>query len=390
MVKKVGILLSSPKTVGGIYQYSLSMIDALNRIGKNKKIDICYFYTNKFWESLIPKKSKKVYIKKKIILKIFKRLFLFFYLHEDRHLKFSSFFNEEVAILNESNCDLIIFPSQDITSYQIKKKSISTIHDLMHIYEPHFKDYTDTIIKNRNIHYRLMCNAVDGIFVDSTMGKKHVLENFKINKNKLLVLPFVAPSYLKNFAKFNVFKKFNIPKKYFFYPAQFWEHKNHINLIKAISICNKKNPDEKINLVLCGAKKNYFNVIFDFIKKNKLCENIYYLGRVEDKYMASLYRGAYATIYPSHLGPTNIPPLEAISLGCPVICSNKYAMKKQLGKSALYFNPNSAKEIANQILIFIKTKNLREKLISQGKIYYNKYNDKHFSKKLEKFLIKFA
>jgi glycosyltransferase involved in cell wall biosynthesis len=280
MVKKIGILLSSPKTVGGIYQYSLSMIDALNKISKNKKIDVCYFYTDKLWESQIPKKSKKIYIKKKIILRIFKRLFLFFYLLEDRNLKFSSFFNEEVAILNKSDCDLIIFPSQDITSYQIKKKSISTIHDLMHLYEPHFEEYTDAIIKNRNIHYRLMCNTVDGIFVDSSLGRKHVLDNFKINKNKLLVLPFVAPSYLKNFAKFNVFKKFNIPKKYFFYPAQFWEHKNHINLIKAISINNTKNPNEKINLVLCGAKKNYFNAVFDFIKKNRLCENIFYIGRV--------------------------------------------------------------------------------------------------------------
>jgi len=389
MLKKIGILLSSPKIVGGIYQYSLSMIDALNRISQ-KKIDVYYFYTNKFWENHIPKKSKKIYIKKNIILRILKRIFLFFYFFENRYLKFSSFFNEEVSILNKSNCDLIIFPSQDITSYQIKKKSISTIHDLMHIYEPHFEEYTDTIIKSRNIHYRHMCNTVDGIFVDSNLGKNHVLENFKINKNKLLVLPFVAPSYLKNSPKFNVFKRFNIPKKYFFYPAQFWEHKNHINLIKAISINNIKNPNEKINLVLCGAKKNYFNVIFDFIKKNKLSKNIFYLGRVDDKYMASLYRSAYATIYPSYLGPTNIPPLEAISLGCPVICSNKYAMKKQLGKSALYFNPNNPKDIAKQILIFTKTKNLRQKLISQGKIHYNKYNEMHFTKKLENFLLNLA
>jgi len=390
MVKKIGILLSSPKTVGGIYQYSLSMIDALNRIGKSKKIDVCYFYTSKFWETLIPKKSKKIYIKKRIIIKILKRIFLLFCNFENHHLRFSTYFNEEVGVLNKSDCDLIIFPSQDITSYQIKKKSISTIHDLMHIYEPQFEEYTDAIIKNRNIHYRLMCNAVDGIFVDSSLGRKHVLDNFKINKNKLLVLPFVVPSCLKNSAKFNVLKKFNIPKKYFFYPAQFWEHKNHINLIKAISINNTKNPKEKINLVLCGAKKNYFNAVFDFIKKNKLNKNIFYLGRVDDKYMASLYRGAYATIYPSYLGPTNIPPIEAISLGCPVICSNKYAMKKQLGKSALYFDPNSPKDIANQISIFIKKKNLRKKLISQGKINYRKYNEKHFSKKLENFLLKLA
>jgi glycosyltransferase involved in cell wall biosynthesis len=389
MIKKIGILLSSPKEVGGIYQYSISLVDALNKLNK-KKFKIYYYYTDKCWEQVIPDVTEKIYIKKKIIKKIIKKIFYFFYFSDDRYTKFSNFFFEEVNVLNKSECDLIIFPSQDIISYQIKKKSISTIHDLMHIYEPHFEEYTDAVIKNRNVHYSLMCNAVDGIFVDSILGKKHVLDNFKIHKNKLLVLPFVAPAYLKNFVKFDIFKKFNIPEKYFFYPAQFWEHKNHINLIKAISIINTKNSNEKINLVLCGAKKNYFNHVFKFIKKNKLCKNTFYIGRVEDKYMASLYRCAYATIYPSFLGPTNIPPLEAISLRCPVICSNKYAMKKQLGKSALYFNPKSPKEIANQIQTLIKTKNMRQKLIYQGKMRHNKYNEKHFRKKLENFLLKLA
>lgn len=77
MIKKIGILLSSPKNVGGIYQYSLSMIDALNQISKNKKIDVCYFYTNHFWKNLIPKNSKKIYIKKKLTLRILKKIFFF-------------------------------------------------------------------------------------------------------------------------------------------------------------------------------------------------------------------------------------------------------------------------------------------------------------------------
>ena len=34
MIKKIGILLSSPKEVGGIYQYSISLVDALNKLNK--------------------------------------------------------------------------------------------------------------------------------------------------------------------------------------------------------------------------------------------------------------------------------------------------------------------------------------------------------------------
>jgi hypothetical protein len=139
MIKKIGILLSSPKEVGGIYQYSISLVDALNKLNK-KKFKIYYYYTDKCWEQVIPDVTEKIYIKKKIIKKIIKKIFYFFYLFDDRYTKFSNFFFEEVNVLNKSECDLIIFPSQDIISYQIKKKSISTIHDLMHIYEPHFEE----------------------------------------------------------------------------------------------------------------------------------------------------------------------------------------------------------------------------------------------------------
>ena len=35
---KIGILLTSPKEVGGIYQYSLGIIEALNILHQKKKI----------------------------------------------------------------------------------------------------------------------------------------------------------------------------------------------------------------------------------------------------------------------------------------------------------------------------------------------------------------
>jgi hypothetical protein len=144
MIKKIGILLSSPKEVGGIYQYSISMLDALNKLNNEKKFKIYYFYTDKCWEHEIPDVFEKNYIKKKIIKKIFKKIFYLFYFFDDRYLKFSSFFNEEVYALNKSECDLVIFPSQDITAYQIKKKikltyESTTIYSVVnHCFGSHF------------------------------------------------------------------------------------------------------------------------------------------------------------------------------------------------------------------------------------------------------------
>lgn len=385
-MNKIGVLLTSPKEVGGIYQYSLSIIEALNILHKKKKFKITYYYTDKHWEKHIPKIERTKYIHKSLFKKALRKLFYLFLSNKLKPFLFKEFLNEEVKILNKSDCDLIIFPSQNITSYQINKKSLSTIHDLMHKYENQFSEYTKDTILQRDIHYQNICNFCDGILVDSKIGKNHVIETYKVKKNKILTLPFVIPKYLLKKHKINVFKKFSIKKNYLFYPAQYWEHKNHINLIKAFKDVLKKNKN--ISLVFCGAKKNYYDKIYNFVQLKKLQDKIYFLGRVPDHDMSSLYSNAIATVYPSLCGPTNIPPLESISLSTPLICSDAYSMKNQMGNSAIFFNPKSYKDISKKIDLILNNKKLRNDLIKNGRKKMSDYNIKHFSNLLENYIYK--
>ena len=256
----------------------------------------------------------------------------------------------------------------------------------MHIYEPQFLEYTKEVIKERNLHYKRICKYCDGILVDSIMGKNHVIDNYKVQKDKLLILPFIAPKYLQKKKRINIFNKFNLKKEYLFYPAQFWEHKNHINLIKGFKESLKLNKD--ITLVFCGAKKNYYKKVHKFVIENKLEKKIIFLGRVSDDLMSSLYINAIATVYPSLCGPTNIPPLESVSLNTPLVCSNAYSMRKQMGDSAIYFNPKNYKSISQKINLILNNKKLKRKLVINGKKKIARYNINHFSKLLEQHIFK--
>ena len=102
--------------------------------------------------------------------------------------------------------------------------------------------------------------------------------------------------------------------------------------------------------------------------------------------MSSLYSNAIATIYPSLCGPTNIPPLAVISLNTPLICSDAYSMKNQMGNSAIFFNPKNYKNISKKINLVINNKKLRNKLVKNGKKKISTYNIKHFSSLLEKYI----
>ena len=270
-----------------------------------------------------------------------------------------------IRTINQEQCDLVIFPTQDDNSFKINSRTLTTIWDLMHIYEGQFAEYTNKEKARRNRKYQNICNFTSTIVVESETTKKHILSNFDVERKKIKVLPLTYSPYLNNPKKFNVKKKFDIKKKYIFYPAQFWEQKNHINLILAFK---KVLQNYDINLVLSGAKKINYQKVKDLIKKLKLEKKIKIIGFVHEKYIYSLYKNAVCVTYVSRTGPTNVPPLEALKVGTPLICSDVYEMKKQVGhKSAIFVDPTNIVEIQKSIEILLKDKKLRKKLIQNGK-----------------------
>ena len=69
---------------------------------------------------------------------------------------------------------------------------------------------------------------------------------------------------------------------------------------------------------------------------------------------------------PTYFGPTNIPPLEALSLSVPIIYSDIPGAKEQLGKAAIYINLEKIDELSDAIFLLYKDDQVRNKLIQEG------------------------
>ena len=69
----------------------------------------------------------------------------------------------------------------------------------------------------------------------------------------------------------------------------------------------------------------------------------------DDQALARLYRSAAAFIYPSTYEGFGLPPLEAMTLGCPVICSDRSSIPEVVGDAGEYFNPDHPESIARAI-----------------------------------------
>ena len=361
---------------GGKYQYVLSV---LNSFTNQSNFSVTTIFYDNHWNDIVPNEFQKIKIKKdhKFVRGI--KIIISSIPYGDCLIRFVSNKIFKIhKIIKELNPEFVIYPGGETLSYENKYKSVIPVFDIMHKYESYPEISSFGINYFRNLHYKRVVKNASLVFVDSEVGKKQLLESYPCKKKlNIIKLPYIAPPYVFIKNNFKINRK--LPETYLFYPAQFWEHKNHKNLIKALALL-KKNHNKKVNLVLVGAKKNFYSSVLELINHYNLENQIHCFDYVKNEELIYLYKNAFALIMPSTLGPTNIPPLEAIALSCPVIVSDVYAAKEQLGDSALYFNPRDIEDIGSKILLLINNKKLRENLIKKGLIKSSEYSQNEFRK----------
>ena len=378
-MKKVAILLTSEPEMGGEHQYLVLMMESLTKFN-GKYFDILAICCNRFWRTWCRRNKVESinYAISQNADKIAERnaQFSCFF------LVYNTFFDPLSKMLLKNKVNLFICGQQGIFLPKLPCKVMRPVHDLMHRYEPDFPEIKSTIAQ-REILFSGVSKLADVILVDSKLGKKQFKESYPKGKRnqRIRILPFTVPSHINNQRE----EMINTPEKYVFYPAQFWMHKNHVNLVKSINLVKEKAPD--IRLLLVGSEKNSLSKVKKTIRENKLEDNVLILGFVSDEQITYLYRHAVAMIMPSYFGPTNIPPLEAMTLGCPAIVSNKYAMGEQVGNAGLLFDPDSPQEIANCILQVWKDEEMRQYMIQKGYEQVKQWTVMDFKNKFLKIVL---
>lgn len=113
-----------------------------------------------------------------------------------------------------------------------------------------------------------------------------------------------------------------LPFPYLIYPAMKWPHKNHITLLKAFSLILDKKPELK--LVLTGGDAGNERYIHQICSNLGVSNSVIDLGFVKRARLQRLIFHAEALVMPSLLGPTNLPPLEALQLGTRAVVSSHH------------------------------------------------------------------
>jgi len=379
---KVGLFLSALPHHGGAFQFSRCILEALASLPP-QRFERMAAFTEKVWADCLPAHSIPGCELRSPILKLLglKRIagwlpVRWWRATVLRHLR-------STRSLLGLSCDLWVFPAQETYAYLMPVPSLGVIFDLMHRYERQFPEVSSKgLYRIRERHYRNTCRHSRGVLVDSDIGKQQVLESYPMAAGKVQVLPFAPPRHIQDPNSEGFCPP--LPSKFIFYPAQFWMHKNHKRLVQASALVCKKCPD--FNLVLVGSRKNAYDSTVESVRELGLSGNIHFLGYVPDSQMPALYRRARAMIMPTFFGPTNIPPLEAIAVGCPVAVSNIYGMPHQLGDAALYFDPTRVEEMAATMEALWTDDRLCGRLTARGLQRASEWTQDHFNLRFQEIV----
>jgi len=356
---------------GGSYTYESDIIKALSELAHESRHTFVIFTSNvkvkKTLESnqvlfeyqYIPKTT--VFLNR--ILRIVRRVV--YYLTPEKHHRIRLNLIDRLLISN--NIHIAWFPTP--FAYEIDLPYIFTLWDLQHRLQPFFPEVKDGYLwKNREAYYSLMLRRASVIIVGTRTGQEEIERFYQVPSGRINVLPFPTPSYVFDFKSskdLDIHERYDIPKKYLFYPAQFWPHKNHANLLLALKIVKEKY-ELALSLALAGSDKGNVAYVRKLVDEMDLSSQVFFLGFVSTEELIALYKNAFALTFMSFFGPDNLPPLEAFALGTPVIASDVSGAKEQLGDAALLVDPKNPEQIAATIYALYNNPQMREKLIEKG------------------------
>lgn len=232
---------------------------------------------------------------------------------------------------------------------------IYTLWDIGHLSMFAFPEVSmNNVYESRKLHHDTVPHKALMIFSESEAGKQEAIKYLNLNEKRIKVVP-IFPSEIIN-EKIIASKPDILNEDLFFihYPAQFWSHKNHYNLLLAFKIVLSSFPNLK--LIFSGSDKGNKDYILKLIEELKLSNEVLDLGFVKNEELKWIYKHSQGLVMPTFLGPTNMPLLEAAELGCFVACSNLQGHKEQLDNYAYYFDPLNPKEMAEMIIAMIEDK----------------------------------
>lgn len=281
--------------------------------------------------------------------------------------------SEQIEIYKKiNNTNLYWTPHYNVPLFlKNKVKRLVTIHDVYHL------AYIDELSIAKKIYAKiLMKKAVmsNKIVTVSKFSKDEIIKYTGCKSDKIEVIYNginTNNSTINNETEHElILKNPLLNEQYIIFVGNVKPHKNLKLLVEAFAQLKKNQSNTDLKLVIVGKKEGFITGDADLFQKidkiPQLKNEVFFTGWIEDNVLKLYYKYAKLLVFPSYYEGFGLPPLEAMSIQCPVVSSNAACMEEINENAALYFDPYSVTQLLEALNALLVDDGLANQFVEEG------------------------
>jgi glycosyltransferase involved in cell wall biosynthesis len=208
----------------------------------------------------------------------------------------------------------------------------------------------------RLLHAHLRRRAVRMVTV-SEFSRAELSRYLGTSRDRFTVIPNGGEHILREPADREILNRLGLRGRYVLAVSSQSAHKNFAGIQAAVRDLRNQN----FTLVFAGGGNSRI-----FNAGERLSGESIVTGRVTDAELRALYEHAECFVYPSFYEGFGLPPLEAMTCGCPVVVSRAASLPEVCGEAAVYCNPNDPADIGRALGEVLENGDVRRRLRRHG------------------------
>jgi glycosyltransferase involved in cell wall biosynthesis len=276
--------------------------------------------------------------------------------------------------LNRIAYDLFFCPLLVLDPLTVTTPSAVTIPDLQHEYFPEYFD--ENTLSWRRHTFRPSAVNADIVFTISQYSKRTIVERFGIAPAKIVVVGLdVDPEFRRQSSPDEqaAFDALSLPEEYLYFPANFWKHKNHSNLLRALRlVVDAGHPN--LHLALTGEPTTGMDRVSAEAEALGVVDRVKFLGYQSRALIPEIYRHARALVFATRFEGFGIPLLEAFHTETPVVTARTTSCPEIAGGAAILVDERDPGSIAEGIRTILERPEVRQELIANGRCRASAYS----------------
>jgi len=244
-------------------------------------------------------------------------------------------------------------------------KKIITFHDIRQFAKKRKFKWSFSYFKRvlhealKKILFRFLVKRADRIIAVSSNTKKDLINFLKVPEGKITIVLSATDIKINK-------QDYPLPKSHFIDSSYIIGSEPNLELLNIFFALRNKGIKHKL-LIYGHFGKELLYKLKNFIEQNNLKEQVVFTGHIEGKeLLTKVYSNADLLIHHVDYEGFGLPPLEAMSCGCPVITAHVASLPEVVGDAGILLKPFNLKEWIDAAFAILNSSEKQKEMIEKG------------------------